>query len=262
MRKENVELGGRWVAIAAALAATVVLGAMAAGGCKGEEKQASPEQAAAGTVQAPVKAPAAAGQGAAAPADPAQAMAQAMQAAAQAAAPAGGEQPNPAQAMAQAMQAMSQAVAGPDGKPVNVVSWEQILPLLPPPPAGWTAGEPRGETTSFGAMRASQVQRRYENGGQKMSIKIVDSSFNPMAMQAFRMVQLVQESSTEGYKKGQDLGGHPAIEEWRKDGGRAKLTAVVADRFIVEVEGSPLPDAGPVKSLFLATNLSGLAALR
>ena len=166
-----------------------------------------------------------------------------------------------AQGLAQAMQAMGQATAGQDGKPVKVVGFEQLLPLLPKPGSGWTADEPHGETNSFGTIRASKVRRTYRSGKTRVKIEIVDSSFNPMALQAFRMVALMSESSTEGFKRGTTINGQIAMEEWRKGSQRAEVTAMVANRFIVKVEGRPFTDASTVKAFLKAIDLRGLAAL-
>ena len=166
-----------------------------------------------------------------------------------------------AQGFAQAMQAMGQAGQGPDGKPVKVVEFGQLLPLLPNVPPGWEADDAKGETTEVGAIKATTVRRRYRNKGQSVRVKIVDTSFNPVARQGFRFAQLVRETSTEGFKRGTTLGGQPAIEEWNKGSERAKVVALVADRFIVEVDARPVPDTTLCASFFQAINLPGLVAL-
>ena len=43
--------------------------------------------------------------------------------------------------------------------------------------------------------------------------------------------------TSEGYEKATTVGGHPAVEKWNAEQQDGELTAVVADRFMVEIDG-------------------------
>ncbi len=164
--------------------------------------------------------------------------------------------------LAKAVEAMGKAgVGGKDGKPVEVVKFDRLLPLLPKPAGGWVGKEPKGSTGSFGKITVSEVSRVYRKGDSTITVKISDSSFNPMAMRLFHMARMVRNESTEGYQKPVTIGGQPGVEQWTKASEKAKLQVAVADRFLVVVEGRKVEDPKVVEGFFLSVDLPGLAAL-
>src|SRR6266550_9233052 len=65
----------------------------------------------------------------------------------------------------------------------DAVDYRKLLPILPEPPAGWTADKPEGATEDVGGFRITNVHRDYHKGeGEKMptaAISILDSVANP-----------------------------------------------------------------------------------
>ncbi len=245
----------RALSAAAALSAALLL----LSSCCGSDEPAESEKAAEAVEEA------------AAPANPFAAMGEAMKKAAEKKAKgegAEGAEAKPAD-MAQAMEGMAQGLAqamgamggDPNAKPVAVVEFDQLLPLLPKAPAGWTADEPKGQTSEMGAFKVTEVSNRYRREGGDLRVKILDTSANPMLTQAFRMGRLVRESSTEGFKRGVSVAGHDAFEEWNKDSKRAKLVTLVGGRFLVEMSGHPFDGTEELKGLVTAMDLAGLSAL-
>ena len=71
------------------------------------------------------------------------------------------------------------------------------------------------------------------------------------------------EKETEtGYEKSTKVGEHPGWEKWnssRKDG---ELNAVVAKRFIVQVDGDNLDDVKALHAAMASVDLNKLASLK
>jgi len=138
-------------------------------------------------------------------------------------------------------------------KPVDPVSFNALLPLLPETPAGFAAaGEARGETTQAMGVKVSEVERSYAKGDQHLRIKIVDGAYNPLIYAGVTMAAQFARESTEGFEKGVTIDGNPGIEKWNKGSKQSELDVVVAKRFLVSI------DASPVEADFARTVYNGL----
>jgi hypothetical protein len=147
-------------------------------------------------------------------------------------------------------------------KPVDPVSFNALLPLLPESPAGFApAGEPRGETTQAMGFKVSEVERNYAKGDQHLRIKIVDGAYNAFVYAGVTMAAQFAHESTEGFEKGVTIDGNPGIEKWNKASRRGELDVVVAKRFLVSVEASPV-ESDFARSVYNALDKAKLAALK
>lgn len=147
-------------------------------------------------------------------------------------------------------------------KPVDPVSFNALLPLLPEAPAGFTAaGEPRGETTQAMGVKVSEVERNYTKGDQHLRIKIVDGAYNPLIYAGVTMAAQFARESTEGFEKGVTIDGNPGIEKWNKAGKRGEIDVVVAKRFLVSIDASPV-ESDFARSVYNALEKAKLAALK
>ena len=65
----------------------------------------------------------------------------------------------------------------------EVVDFSKLLPLLPNPPAEWTADKAEGSTDDIGGTKITSVHRDYKKGdadtSPTTSISILDSAANP-----------------------------------------------------------------------------------
>ncbi len=147
-------------------------------------------------------------------------------------------------------------------KPVDPVSFNALLPLLPVAPAGFTAaGEPRGETTQTMGVKVSEVERSYTKGDQHLRIKIVDGAYNPLIYAGVTMAAQFARESTEGFEKGVTIDGNPGIEKWNKSSKRGEIDVVVAKRFLVSIDASPV-ESDFARSVYNALEKAKLAALK
>ncbi len=146
-------------------------------------------------------------------------------------------------------------------KPVDPVSFNALMPLLPAAPAGFTAEEPRGETTSAMGFKISEAERRYTKGDESLHVKLVDGAYNSFIYAGVTMAAQFSHESTEGYEKGVTIGGNPGVEKWSKSSKRGELTIVVGKRFLVTIDASPV-DSGYVRSIYGTVDITKLAALK
>ena len=172
---------------------------------------------------------------------------------------------NPIAALGQisdaAKKAADAAKEASEMKPVDPVSFNALLPLLPAAPAGWTAEEPKGETTSAMGFKISEVERSYTKGDERLHVKIVDGAYNSFIYAGVTMAAQFSRESTEGYEKGVTIDGNPGVEKWSKGSRRGELTVVVGKRFLVTVDASPV-EAEFVRTVFGSIDRAKLASLK
>jgi hypothetical protein len=157
---------------------------------------------------------------------------------------------------AQGLQQMGQ------NKTATAVDFEQLVALLPEVD-GWERSKPRGEQFTMG-IATSNANASYTKGESSVDLEITDSSFNQLILAPFSMYLVAgfSERSTEGYKKGATIGGQPGFESWQNDSRRAEVTAVVANRFVVQATGRNVDSADAVKAFVQAVDFSKLTALK
>ncbi|HQR45643.1 MAG TPA: hypothetical protein PK598_06455 [Thermoanaerobaculia bacterium] len=172
---------------------------------------------------------------------------------------------NPIAAMSQISEAAKKAAdaakEASEMKPVDPVGFGALLPFLPAAPAGFTAEEPRGETTSAMGFKITEVERRYTKGDESLHVKIVDGAYNSFIYAGVTMAAQFSRESTEGYEKGVTIDGHPGVEKWSTSSRRGELTVVVGKRFLVTVDASPA-EPGTVRSIYGTIDVAKLSALK
>lgn len=154
-------------------------------------------------------------------------------------------QPSPAGAqpgqvdMAKAMQAMGLALNG--GKKVEPVNFRDLKALLPEELAGFRRKEAKGEKNGAMGLTISEASARYEGeGGARLRIKLADvgSLSGPMAIGLVGWASLeIDRESDDGYEKTTTFSGYKAVEKVNNGGKHAELKLLMANRFIVEVDG-------------------------
>jgi hypothetical protein len=122
----------------------------------------------------------------------------------------------------------------------SVVDYTKLLPLLPNPPAGWTADKPEGSTTDAGGFKLTNVHRDYRKGtgenAPTTSLSILDSAANPDYVEATTAAWNFTTSSTEGYSKSVTLDGNPGFETFENEGKHGTLWLMIAKRYFVQIE--------------------------
>ena len=122
----------------------------------------------------------------------------------------------------------------------DAVNYQKLLPILPEPPAGWSADKPEGSTEDVGGFRITNVHRDYRKGeGEKApsaAISILDSVANPDYVSATTEAWKSNSDTSEGYAKSVNIDGKPGFETFEKDTKHAALWVMIADRYFVQIE--------------------------
>jgi hypothetical protein len=122
----------------------------------------------------------------------------------------------------------------------EAVDYQKLLPILPQPPAGWTADKAEGSTEDAGGFRITNVHRDYRKGEAESAptaaISILDSVSNPDYVSATTEAWKNNSDSSEGYAKSANIDGNPGFETFEKDTKHAALWVMIADRYFVQIE--------------------------
>jgi hypothetical protein len=122
----------------------------------------------------------------------------------------------------------------------DVVDPAKLIPILPEPPAGWTAEKAEGSSDDVGGFKITNVHRDYQKGEgndtPRASISILDSVANPDYVEATTNGWNQNSETPEGYSKSVTIDGHPGFEAYEKDQKQASLWVMVAKRYFVEVQ--------------------------
>jgi hypothetical protein len=122
----------------------------------------------------------------------------------------------------------------------DVADPAKLIPILPEPPAGWTAEKAEGSSDDVGGFKITNVHRDYEKGeaadAPRTSISILDSVANPDYVEATTAGWKQNSETPEGYSKSVTIDGNPGFEAYEKDQKQASLWVMVAKRYFVEIQ--------------------------
>lgn len=126
---------------------------------------------------------------------------------------------------------------------VDPLHFSDLIKALPEPPSGWTATDPKGETSSMGNVQVSQASRTYsEEGGEgRVEIKISDWAFNRMIYMPFILSSKFSQESTERYSKGISVGEDPGREEYQYESQSGSRQILFHKRYHVQTDIRNLP---------------------
>ena len=126
-------------------------------------------------------------------------------------------------------------------------------------------GGPKGSQMNLPGMGSwSQTEQEYVNGEKNISVKLVDynAAYNTL-LGATTVYKMGFSSEDDTKKQGAaDLGlkDVAAYETIYKDGSRAELIVIVADRFFIEIESNGSNDAELIRSVAKNMKLDDLAS--
>jgi hypothetical protein len=122
----------------------------------------------------------------------------------------------------------------------DVVDPAKLMPILPEPPAGWTAEKPEGSSDDVGGFKITNVHRDYLKGegsnAPTASISILDSVANPDYVEATTNGWKQNSETPDGYAKSVTIDGNPGFEAYDKDQKQASLWVMLAKRYFVTIE--------------------------
>ncbi len=165
--------------------------------------------------------------------------------------------------MAKSLQAVASSATGDASqKPVEPVSFRDLQAAFPEIP-GWTRGKPTGEKMTS-PVSYSEASVTYTNGDAEIRAKLTDSAFNQMLTMAFAMMTATgyEKETDEGYEKSTKVGDYPGWEKRNDKQKSGELGTLVNKRFVLELEGSNLPDNKPLYQVAQAADLKRLGSLK
>ena len=168
------------------------------------------------------------------------------------------------EAMARGMAAAATGASGAGNvKPVvDPVDFKELQGMLPDV-AGWEKSHPEAERMTA-PVSFAYASTRYKKGDFEVTEKITDSGFNQLLIAPLSMMLAAgyAKESNNGFEKSTTAAGYPAFEKWDKSDKSGNLTVFVNQRFVVELEGTGMPDNKELQAFLTRTDLKKLAALK
>ena len=128
--------------------------------------------------------------------------------------------------------------------------------------SGWEPeGELKGSTSSMGGLSISQVSRSFTNVDQSIEIEIIDSGLNQMVFAGVKMAMNFEVDSSDEYIKKITIKNFPGIEKYEYDSKDGEVNLMIADRFLVKIEGDDIEDCSSLKDVAEKLDLEGLSQL-
>lgn len=176
------------------------------------------------------------------------------------------EQKAAANSPADALQALAdKAKAMGDREAVDPVDFRKLKDLLPEKLAGMSRTESTGEKSGAMGFTVSTAQAKYKgSSNESMNIEIVDTGgiagVSTMALAAWSIADIDKETTT-GYERTTQIEGYKAFEKYDNDSKSGEINLLVADRYVVNVEGDNVT-IDQLKEALQKINLGTLGKLK
>ncbi|SKC13385.1 hypothetical protein [Dyadobacter psychrophilus] len=124
---------------------------------------------------------------------------------------------------------------------VDPIDFRKLKELMPEKIGGMARTEATGEKSGAMGFTVSTAHAKYKGDGEEnMDIEIVDTGgiagVSTMALAGWSMAEIDKETTT-GYEKTTKIDGYKAFEKYDNEGKSGELNVLVADRFVVNVQG-------------------------
>lgn len=160
-------------------------------------------------------------------------------------------------------QMMANAVSG--GQHVEALPPDRLKAFLPDTLDGLRRTEASAERNGALGMQVATATARYgdENpGGRSLKLEVTDMGGAKGVLAVADRANIEEDRQTDtGYVKTYHQGGSMIHEQWDNTSKEGEYSAVVAERFMVKVEGSG-PSIDALKSALNGVDMAGLAALK
>jgi hypothetical protein len=152
-----------------------------------------------------------------------------------------------------------------NGATVDPVDFRKLKELMPEKLIGLKRSESTGEKSGAMGFTVSTAQAKYGGKGDAtLEIEIVDTGgiagVSTMALATWSMADIDKET-TNGYEKTTNLEGYKAFEKYDNNIKSGEINVLVADRYIVNVEGNDV-SMEQLKEALKEIELSKLAGLK
>ena len=169
---------------------------------------------------------------------------------------------DPAKQMEAAMGALGTAISG--GKGVEPVQLDALKPFLPEKLAGMPRTTVNADRSGVAGLMAARVEGVYEEGDKRVELEVVDTggSAGLVSLAAWAALGATAESETaERIERMKREGKRYVREEISKRGGTNSYSVILADRFMVNAEGTGV-DIATLKSAVNGLDLGKLESLK
>ena len=166
------------------------------------------------------------------------------------------------QAATAAMNSVASSMSG-TGTRSTLVDFRALKALLPASVAGLERVSATGEKNAALGMGASSAKGKYEGaGGARLKIEISDlAGIGAIALGGFGLAAVEVDKETEtGYERTTTLAGHKAFEKYDSKSRRGEINVLVANRFVVEIDGEGVPMEA-IKEAMTKVDVGKLTAL-
>ncbi|HWK35144.1 Yip1 family protein [Sphingomonas sp.] len=166
---------------------------------------------------------------------------------------------------AKQIEASANAASGAPGTvpagAVKAVDPNTLQALLPASAAGWTRTSVENQSAGAGGIAGSTAKGDYSRGSDTASLSVTDMGAMG-AITALGSAFNVQSSKTtaNGYEKTGQVDGRLTTDKWDGESRRGEYSTVVANRFMVSVEGNA-DNADTLKALAASVPLGTLEGL-
>lgn len=148
---------------------------------------------------------------------------------------------------------------------IEPVDYDDLKKMLPSRLRGFKQIDISGERTSMLGLRLSQAEAEFEGKDDgRIEISIIDfgsvKGIAGKAMLAWMSAEIDNESD-DGYEKTTDYKGYKAYEKYSQEDQQGKLSVIIEERFLVNVEGSNT-DMASIKRAMSAVDLKKLKKLK
>ncbi len=144
---------------------------------------------------------------------------------------------------------------------VDPVNWRELQEFLADLPGFDKNGDPDGESVNLGDMKWTHIEQSYSAGEQTLILEIIDSAYVSMALQSFQMASMMEVDTSDQYMKKAEIEGYPGVQTYTYADKEAAVMVLVADRFLVRLEGEPFESADALIELIQNVNFQGLSGL-
>ena len=159
-------------------------------------------------------------------------------------------------------QMMTSAVSG--GQKVEALAPDRLKTFLPETLGGLKRTEAGSERNGALGMQVATATARYgdDSSGHTLKLEITDMGGAKGVLALANHSNMEEDRQTgTGYVKTYHQGGNLVHERWDNSSSQGEYSAVVADRFMVKVEGNAANIDG-LKSALNGVDVAGLAALK
>lgn len=166
------------------------------------------------------------------------------------------------EAMAKGLEAAVSGGGAGDTKPVDPVSFRDLMALLPEL-EGWEKQKPTGERMTS-PVSFSQAEGRYTKGDSSIEVKIIDSGFNQLLLTPYAMFLAAgyERETSEGHEKSTQVHGQPGWEKWNSENKDGEVNALVGKRFLVTINGNQIDDVKQLHEVASKMDMGKLAAMK